>query len=259
MRKNAGARKNIGSLGEVATHTYPCPPHLRPCHLHRHCPASSLLPQGGEGRKNISSFAIFKTLLQQWAVAAPASLALSERPQLTSRCIGEPGLQWLTPGEHNGQHLKRLCAKERVFLVYLAQQVFSTSFFTGLLQIPRQWVSHGPGWTCRATWWRVRKLHPTEGSGRLATGTRPGFKKQTCFLPPQSSLSQQVNNSPRPVFGPSRASAPCLSFHPEGCSSKASAFHRRSAFYPHGTETWLSHFLSRLSNLCTLQGCHLNS
>jgi len=65
VRKNAGARKNIGSLGEVATHTYPCPPHLRPCHLHRHCPASSLLPQGGEGRKNISSFAIFKTLLQQ--------------------------------------------------------------------------------------------------------------------------------------------------------------------------------------------------
>lgn len=55
VRTNAGARKNVGSLGEVATHA-------RPCHLHRHCPASPLLPQGERGG-NISSFPIFKTLL----------------------------------------------------------------------------------------------------------------------------------------------------------------------------------------------------
>lgn len=158
--------------------------------------------------------------------------------------INSQGTQWSTS--------QPVCAKQHVSPVYLAQQVFSTAFLQRpcLLQIPRRWVSRGPGWTWEATWGGWRSFTPRRGQVcRLST---------FCFPIAVLQSGLQVNN----LLGQAASHACavlCPTLWPEGCSSRASVFQTLRILSSCSRETWLPYFLWRLRNPCMLQGCQLNS
>lgn len=225
--KNTGARKNVASVGEGATRACPCPPHLWPCHLRPHCPASPLLPQAPErsgawdgGIEQVSQFSKHCRNNELPLHLLPSRRAAAAHPP------PHPLLRRVTRG--NTMASKRTARVPRsVFSLFILRREFLAPLFykgRAYSTFPDSESASVPP-TCKAKWWRVRKLHPVEGSGGLATGARLDVQKQTRFLPPRSRLGQQVNNPCKPALGASWASpAPCLVFPACGLQEGGTCF-----------------------------------
>lgn len=117
------------------------------------------------------------------------------------------------------------CVPSSVFSLFILHSKFLAGLFffqqrLCLLQIPRRWVSRGPGWTCGATW---RSFTPWKGQVcRLST---------FCF-------PTAVNNLPRQAASHACAVL-CPTSGPEGCCSAASVFQKLRILSSCSGETWL--------------------
>lgn len=182
--KNTGARKNAASVGEGATRARPCPPHLWPCHLRPHCPASPLLPQAPErgagwgGTDQVSQFSEHCRNKALPLHLLPSRRAAAAHPPPQRRAWPATS----NPGERNGQRATRPCAQERVFLVYLAPGVLSTAVLQRpcLLHIPRQWVSLGPP-NLQSHVMEGEETSPRGGLGRTCHRSASGCSKTNLF------------------------------------------------------------------------------